>query len=70
MKEYVIWGKSPENPTLENLLVSERAGLTSLAHAKQVLNLLESKHGCFDCRIQTLDLSEPLSWDAANMVNV
>lgn len=70
MKEYVIWGKSNKNTTSEDLLVSERAGIKNLAHAEQIVRLLEAKHGCFECRIQTLDLSEPLTWNAREMVNV
>ena len=68
MKEYVIWGKAPNSKT-EDLLVSERAGINSQAQAESVLRSLESKHGCTECRIQVLDLSEPFNWNAHEMIN-
>jgi len=68
-KEYVIWGKAPHS-TIEDLLVSEKAGIGNLAQAERVLQSLESKHGCRDCRIQVIDLSVPFTWDAGSMVNV
>ena len=69
IKEYVIWGKAP-NATSEDLLVSEKAGINNREWAERVVNSLESKHGCRDCRIQEIDLSVPFTWDARSMVNV
>ena len=68
-KEYLIWGKAP-NSTGEELLVSEKAGIDNQAWADRVLASLESKHGCSGCRIQVIDFSVPLAWDARSMVNV
>ena len=68
MKEFVIWGKAP-NPKIEDLLVSEKAGINSQAQAESVLRSLESKHGCTECRIQVIDLSKPLKWDALSLLN-
>ena len=69
MKEYVIWGKAP-NEEAETLLVSEKGNISSMLHAQRVVELLTTKHGCKDCRIQVIDLSQPCTWDAASMVNV
>jgi len=69
MKEYVIWGKSPKSNE-ETLLVSEKAGLKSMSHAKQTVELLEGKHNCTECRVQVIDLSQPLVWNAGAMVNL
>lgn len=68
-KEYVIWGKAPSS-AVEDLLVSEKAGINNIAQAKRVLNLLESKHGCKDCRIQVIDLSAHFTWNSSSMINV
>ena len=68
-KEYVIWGKAP-NSAVEDLLVSEKAGINNIAQAKRALNLLESKHGCSDCRIQVIDLNVPFTWNSSSMINV
>jgi hypothetical protein len=68
MKEYVIWGKAPNSKT-EDLLVSEKAGINSQAQADRVLRSLESNHGCTECRIQVIDLSKPLKWDALSLLN-
>ena len=69
--EYIIWGKregaDKHNPLSEELLVSEAGNISSLEHAKQVIELLEGKYGCFDCRIQIIDGS-PVNFSAT--VNV
>jgi hypothetical protein len=54
--EYVIWGKCPESPDDEIVLISN-AG--SMARAQAVMNALSLRHGCFDMRVQVLDLSTP-----------
>lgn len=71
MKEYVIWGKQKSNsgPFAEELLVSEKAGIKDMAHAKKTIEILETMHDCYDCRVQVLDLSQPLEWDARSMIN-
>lgn len=49
--EYIIWGKEP-NGDIETLLVSEKAGIASRAHADRVVAMLTDVHGCRDCRVQ------------------
>jgi hypothetical protein len=69
MKEYIIWGISP-NDTSETILVSEKANIKTMQHAKETVQLLTNKHGCKACRVQVIDFSEPLAWDSRAMVNL
>lgn len=62
MKEYVIWGKKP-NETDESLLLTKLDGqlMTDKGDAKKAKKLLETKYGCKDVRVQTIDLAKPYS---------
>lgn len=60
--EFIIWGKAP-NDNHESLLVSEHAGIRDAQHARQIMAMLESEHGCRDMRVQRL---EPLG-DASEL---
>jgi hypothetical protein len=53
-KEYVIFGKVG-NSKYEQLLVSEHANISSLKEAKQIVEYLETKKNCKQCRIVILD---------------
>lgn len=62
MKEYVIWGIPPGSDPNERPGLAERPLYTeapTLAEAKRIAGILESKHGCTRTRIQVLDMSEP-----------
>lgn len=64
MIEYVIWG-IPPGQSDETLLVSESAGITTLAKAEQVAEMLRQKYGATAVRIQAVDLSDiTCGWDA------
>lgn len=54
MREYVIWGKCKENGHEESVLV---ANAGSAERAKSAMKVLEEKHGCYDMRVQVLDLN-------------
>jgi len=54
-KEYIIWGK-PRHSDDETLLVSETAGIASMAQAQRVIAQLTDIHGCTDCRVQVFTL--------------
>ena len=69
MKEYIIWGISP-NDTSETILVSEKANIKTMQHAKETVQLVTNKHGCKACHVQVIDFSEPLAWDSRAMVNL
>lgn len=60
--EYVIYGYAPEtdnsNPLNEELLISENAEIESMAHAKRVVEKLESL-GCTKCRIVKFNWEKP-----------
>ena len=55
--EYIIWGKEP-NGDIETLLVSEKAGIASRAHADRVVAMLTDVHGCRDCRVQAFTFGD------------
>lgn len=57
--EYVIWGVPP-GKTDEDLLVSKLEGktVTDLKIAERVKDVLETKHGCKNVRIQTVNMSD------------
>ncbi len=59
-KEYAIWGKPP-NQTEETLLLAQPQGrpITDPEEAKMFMDVLVQKHGCTDCRIQTIDMENP-----------
>jgi hypothetical protein len=52
--EYVIWG-IPPGEHHENVLYTKAE---SMAEAKKVITVLETKHGCTKCRVQVLDLTK------------
>ncbi len=58
--EFAIWGKPPGHDQ-ETLLYAMPQGkpVTSRAEAERVKAILESGHGCTDCRIQELDGEAP-----------
>lgn len=58
--EYAIWGKPPSQNE-ETLLCAMPDGkpITERARAEHIKAILESNHGCKDCRIQTLDGTAP-----------
>jgi hypothetical protein len=56
MTEYVIWGKCGSDQD-EQVLVSN-AG--TMDRAEAAIKTLADKHGCYDMRIQVLDLSQPV----------
>ena len=58
MKEYAVWGKCPQSPDEETLLLTR---LTSLKAAKRGEKTLIEKHGCFETRIQTIDFTKDLA---------
>ncbi len=68
-KEYIILG-IPPNHASETILVSEQANIKSMRQANETVELLANKHGCKSCRVQVIDFSEPLIWDAKSMVNI
>jgi hypothetical protein len=55
--QYVIWGVPPHGD-METLLVSESAGIMTIAHARKVCDTLTAAHGCTALRIYKL---EPLT---------
>jgi hypothetical protein len=61
-REYIIWGKSPLGDA-ETLLVSEAAGIASMAQAERVIAQLIDI-GCTDCRVQVFTLG-----DGADVIN-
>jgi hypothetical protein len=60
MTEYAIWG-IPPGQSEETLLLAMPQGkpITDRAEADKLMATLQSKHGCRNCRIQTLDGSIP-----------
>ena len=56
--EYVIWGIAP-NTFVEDILFTEAK---SMQEAKNVLEILTTKHKCTNCRIQVIDFSKPLDF--------
>jgi hypothetical protein len=53
MTEYPIWGAPPGQKDETLLYVA-----TSMDSAREVVKILETVHGCTDCRVQTLNLKE------------
>ena len=53
-REYIIWGKPPLGGD-ETLLVSEAAGIASMAQAQRVIAQL-TDIGCTDCRVHIFTL--------------
>ena len=51
MNEFIIWGIPPQQTT-ETLLHTKS---TSIDNAKKVIGILETVHGCTNCRIQVLN---------------
>lgn len=64
-REYVIWGIDPQND-FESILYTKA---TSLYEANRVLWLLESAHGCKNCRVQIIDFSTDFKNDFINAIN-
>ena len=58
-KEYVIWGCNKDNPQ-ETLLLTkfENKNITDEQIANNLAKILEDKYGCYNIRIQTIDLSD------------
>ena len=56
--EYIIWGIAP-NTTEEDILFTEAQ---SMQEAKNVLDILTTKHNCTNCRIQVIDFTKPLDF--------
>jgi hypothetical protein len=58
-KEYVIWGCNKDNPQ-ETLLLTkyENKNITDEQTAKNLVKILGAKYGCYNIRIQTIDLSD------------
>ena len=54
-REFIIWGKPPHSDD-ETLLVSETAGIASMAQAQRVIATLTDVHGCRDCRVHVFTL--------------
>jgi len=67
MKEYVIWGVAPDQIE-ESLLVSEKAKLQNRESAKIAISKLKEL-GCSKMRIQEIDFSEELIWNASEMLS-
>ena len=55
IKEYVVWGIPPGQKS-ETILFTKAE---NMQQAKKVVEILEKKHGCKECRVQVLDLSGP-----------
>ena len=53
-REYIIWGKPPLGGD-ETLLVSEAAGIASMAQAQRVIAQL-TDIGCTECRVHIFTL--------------
>lgn len=64
MKEYIIYGKENDSAEHEVLLVSEHAGIKTLAKAEETMDILRS-WGCVDVRIQVFDIEQ--TQDIQNM---
>ncbi len=62
-KEYIIWGVPKDSKEKIEALREEvlYTQAKSLKQAKDVMKVLREKHGCTDVRLQTIDLSVPLS---------
>jgi hypothetical protein len=58
-KEYIIWGKSPKDAQ-DNILHTKSK---TAEEAEKITTILADEHGCFDMRIQIIDLSKPLDWE-------
>ena len=58
--EYAIWGKPP-GAAEETLLLAQPGGrpITDPEEAQKLMGVLVKKHGCTDCRIQTIDMENP-----------
>lgn len=71
-KEYVIWGKD-QNHTNEVVLIDRlpAGAITNKTVAKRLMEILIEEFGCFDCRIQEIDLDNPISIanDFKNAIN-
>lgn len=52
--EFIVWG-IPPNQTMEDVLMTNA---TSLDMAQRQVQVLESKYGCTNCRIQILNLRD------------
>jgi len=52
-KEYIVWGIPPGKKDEEILFTKAK----NMGEAKKVCDVLEKKHNCKKCRVQTLDLS-------------
>ena len=63
MREYVIWG-IPANGSEDTLLLASIQGekIRSRANAEKWQQLLETKYGARNTRIQVIDLGKPLNW--------
>ncbi len=61
--EYIIWGVPEGNKEKIEALREEvlYTQAKSLKQAEDVMKQLREKHGCTDVRLQTVDLSVPLS---------
>jgi hypothetical protein len=63
--EFPIWGIKP-NEKIESLLYTK---CISYKEAFKILELLENKYKCTNCRIQILDLNAPIKNDFINAIN-
>lgn len=69
-KEYVLWG-IPEGQEDETLLLERVQGelITSKEDAEKFKKILEDRFKAKKVRIQELDLSQPLNWDAKKLLS-
>lgn len=56
--EYIIWGIAP-NTTEEDILFTNAQ---SIEEAKNVINILTTKHNCKACRVQIIDFTKPINF--------
>jgi hypothetical protein len=64
-KEFIIWG-IPPGKVHEDLLYTKAK---SMQEAKQVIKILETKHGCTKCRVHVLDLSAKPDFASSRLFN-
>lgn len=64
--KFPIWGIKP-NEKRESLLYTK---CISLKEAEKIIDLLETKYKCTECRVQILDLNSPIQNDFVKSINI
>lgn len=63
-KEYVIWGV-PKDKTEEEILFTEAQ---TKVEADKVIEVLQEKYGCTNCRIQVIDFTKDFNQEFINAI--